>query len=392
MLAKRKFKMKDRKILKILFSCKSVTRPKLQLMCRYPASTIYRLVEDLLRDNYLVVSESDEEENGKGRPTSLVSLNPSFAYIFSIHIARTYFSTALVDGTGVILDSFSHPIEKDLTPSFFLDVVGLDSEKFCKQHHMTPDDIYGIGLSAVGPLDYSKGNMLNPIHFGAPNWHDVPIVDIVSKRFNKPVVFNCNARACLMGLYLPNYYQKHANIGYATIGIGIGSAIIRNRELVTDRNSILDGLAHMVIDINGQRCNCGEYGCLETFSTTLAITEQCVKKLRLGRDSLMSCYKDQLTFQHVCIAIDQNDPLAMEIVQEAALVFAKALCNYLRIVELDAVILGGELVERVPLFYSTINDQVKSKNPHIVLYKEYEEDYNILKGIAGEFILNKIFK
>ena len=100
----------------------------------------------------------------------------------------------------------------------------------------------------------------------------------------------------------------------------------------------------MIIDVDGRKCTCGEYGCLEAYVSTHAIVGQCVQAMRRGCFSSMGAYLDELHFSHVCQAAQEGDALAQEQLQQAATILAKGIVNYLRDGELEAVILGGSLL------------------------------------------------
>ena len=65
---------KSKKILRTIYSMQGVSRPCLLKMSRYTPPTLYRIIDELMRDGYVVVSGTGEE-SGKGRPTDLLSLN-----------------------------------------------------------------------------------------------------------------------------------------------------------------------------------------------------------------------------------------------------------------------------------------------------------------------------
>ena len=57
-------------------------------------------------------------------------------------------------------------------------------------------DFRAIGISCGGPLDSKKGVVLCPPNL--PKWIDVPIVEILSSRFNVPVFLQNDANACAL--------------------------------------------------------------------------------------------------------------------------------------------------------------------------------------------------
>lgn len=380
---------KSKKILRTVYFTQKVSRPSLLKMSYYAQPTLYRIIDELLRDGELVVS-GVEEEGGKGRPSDLLSLNGERGRVAALHISRTEFACAIVDFSDQIRACRRHPIHAELTPELWAQTVQEDFAEMCAQLNLNRSDVCGAGLAAVGPLEYHQGMMLHPLHFASPHWRSVQIRALAEQALGMPVLLDCNARAALMGHYKGEYYQKYRNIAYFTIGTGVGSGMILNRQLDTNTAVILDGLAHMIIDADGRRCTCGEYGCVEAYVSTEAIVRQCVQAMRLGRPSCMTAHRDDLSFSHVCEAIERSDPLAREQVQLAANILAKGIVNYLRMVSLEAVILGGSLIEQIPSFFTDVCDLIKAKELGVQLYRAQDEHVSILHGIAGEVILRQL--
>ena len=156
---------------------------------------------------------------------------------------------------------------------------------------------------------------------------------------------------------------------------------------------VLDGLAHMTIELNGKKCYCGSYGCAEAYVNKYAIIEDCQRALKTGQESCMQEHIDMLTIEDIAKALEQNDAVAHTVVRNAAAVFSCCLVNYLRITDLQAVILGGSLIESLPFFYDYIMSAAAAKKiENITLLRGKDESKNTLRGITAQFILNTVLQ
>lgn len=374
---------KERKILWFVHGMGHVSRKRLLELSHFKSPTLYRVIETLVQEGYIVVSGS-EEDKGKGRPTDILTVNHSWNYVFAVCITRTRFFCAAVDFGNHILAERSHVIDIRLTPEAMVDQLFADFTAICGDCGLRACDFLGIGLSAVGPLDYKEGVMLGPLHFHADGWFSVPIVRLLHSRFQMKVTLDCNASAALMGHYMSGYFEEYKNAVYVSVSTCIGSGLIIGQRLHTNRNIILDGFAHMIIDMDGRKCTCGEYGCVEAYASTTAILEQCVKEMKLGAESVMEGKLEHLKLEDLKEAVLAKDYLAVGQVQKAANIFAKCIVNYLRMVELDAVVLGGSLVESIPLFFEQVVYYAGKKDLTVKFFKAQQEEDNILRGIASE--------
>src|SRR5258708_12415579 len=60
-------------------------------------------------------------------------------------------------------------------------------------------------------------------------------------------------------------------IGYLTVSTGIGGGIILDGKIFEGASGIAGELGHMTIDMYGERCTCGNIGCLEYLASGTAI-------------------------------------------------------------------------------------------------------------------------
>lgn len=376
---------KEKKILWYIYSTKHVPRKSLLELSHYKAPTLYRVIETLVQNDFVRVSGC-EDMGSKGRPNDLLSANPSVAYVFSICILRESFCCAVVDFGNEIRAMKRHALVPGMKPEELTEALYRDFEQMSGELELTRERFLGVGLSAVGPLNYQNGLMLGPLYFLAGEWKNIPIVQMIESKFGMEVHMDCNAGAALLGNYIPKYFERHENVVYVTIGNCIGSGLVINRRLMENRNIILDGFAHMTIDMDGRKCSCGEYGCVEAYVSIPAILDQCAREMRLGAASCMRDRMDCLTLEDISLGVRHKDALAMMQIRRAANILAKCIVNYLRMVKLDAVILGGGLIEAIPEFYEQVEEFAREKNHTVTFYRATEKEKNILRGIASEII------
>lgn len=387
-----KLKDRERKLIRELYSLKGATRQQLSRRLQWSTPTVYRIVDDLVQRGVVRVSGTGEDI-GIGRPTEWLVVRMDYLYVFSVHIARDAYYTALIDLRGGVHRLRKHDFTGPTRPEQLVDSAHRDYLDALVLMSIPAHRVAGLALAVVGPLNYRSGRMMGPIHFGGGDWLDVPIVELMTQRFNMSVEYDCNASACLMGHYLPAYYERYANMAYITIGTGLGSGLVLGNRLHQRHHIILDGLAHMCVEINGRRCTtCGALGCVESYVSKPAIVQACQIGLRMGKQSQFLSLASEPSFEDICRAYRQGDSLASDVVEEASRVFSVCLANYLRIVDLEAVILGGSLIEGIPAVFDVI---LRKLNEHpgisVEVIRGEEETMNTLKGIAAQYILQQVF-
>ncbi|MFK4998837.1 ROK family protein [Bacillus sp. N9] len=56
-----------------------------------------------------------------------------------------------------------------------------------------------------------------------------------------------------------------------TLGTGIGGAVVQNGKLMRGSGNLAGEIGHMTIVHNGEKCPCGNAGCLERYASTSAL-------------------------------------------------------------------------------------------------------------------------
>src|SRR5690625_2967183 len=63
------------------------------------------------------------------------------------------------------------------------------------------------------------------------------------------------------------------------IGRGVGAGLVVNRQLFHGAQDIAGEVGHMTIELDGERCECGNRGCLQTFVSGPAIAKIATRTL-----------------------------------------------------------------------------------------------------------------
>jgi predicted NBD/HSP70 family sugar kinase len=116
------------------------------------------------------------------------------------------------------------------------------------------------------------------------------------------------------------------------------------------------------VEENGKRCSCGNRGCLELFSSGLAILRRVREELEQGVSSSLSKdlqgNLDQLSVESIIAAAKAHDRLSEAILSEAGLHVGTALATVVNLLNPEKVILTGKVAQAGgdiflnPLFYN----------------------------------------
>ena len=180
--------------------------------------------------------------------------------------------------------------------------------------------IKGVGVSAPGVLDLEKGyTLFLPNLYG--QWRNVPLGPTLSKYLDLPVSMLNDVRAITLGEYTFGAGKGVESMACYAIGTGIGGGVVVNGQLVLGIGGTAGELGHMTIDINGPRCGCGNYGCMEAFASAPAIASMGVKAVQQGLTTkiadLAELDLNKITPELIARAANMGDEIANEIWRNA---------------------------------------------------------------------------
>jgi glucokinase len=169
----------------------------------------------------------------------------------------------------------------------------------------------GIGFAFAGIVDIYNGQVLSvnekfsdAVDFDFNNW--------AFTNFNCPIVMENDARAALVGEWKYGAGRGSDNLVMLTIGTGIGSSAVINGEVLRGKHCQAGCLlGHLTIDYNGEVCNCGNLGCVETVGSTWALERNIKSRPNYSESSFVS--ESILDFETVFRLAKKGDPLALEI-------------------------------------------------------------------------------
>ena len=198
----------------------------------------------------------------------------------------------------------------------------------------------GIGIGAP-----SVNEKTQSIEF-APNlsWGDIiPLKEIFATKFDMEVVAVNDANASAIGEKYYGEAKEMENFAVITLGTGIGLGLYINNNIFVGSNGLAGELGHTVIRRDGRECNCGNFGCLETYIAKDGIVQTAKEKLEFssGGSMLNNISPSELSPTEIFKAARREDPVSLEVVDTVTRDLAFAVSNLLNILDLECVFLSG---------------------------------------------------
>lgn len=121
-----------------------------------------------------------------------------------------------------------------------------------------------------------------------------------------------------------------------------------------------------MIRANGEKCNCGNYGCFEKYASMRVLKEKIANKMNLKDANGKEIYE----------VIKENAKDVKEIANEFIKDLSVGITNYINIFEPEAICLGGGFVHYADILLPKLNNELETNNmtynkeiPQIVIAK-----------------------
>ncbi len=229
---------------------------------------------------------------------------------------------------------------------------------------LTISQIKGIGIGAPGAVDPDNGRVIF-----APNldWKDVPLCKELETHLGTKVYIENDCTMAMLGIYEAELGGSPPHVIGLFLGTGIGGGLVINSHIYSGFAHAAGEVGHMVLDVNGPQCTCGNKGCFEALASRTAILNRIRAAVKDGQQTLLTDIvgpdlKD-LRSKDLRKAIRRGDKFVREVVDEAAKYTGIAIANLLNILNPELVILGGGIIEALetqmmPIIYDTAMDYV----------------------------------
>lgn len=206
--------------------------------------------------------------------------------------------------------------------------------------------IRGVGIGAPGAVDAESGQVIF-----APNlkWKEVPLKKELEKQLGIPVFLENDCNACTLGVYEVELKSKPRNVIGIFVGTGIGGGLILDGQLYHGFNKTAGEIGHMVLEMEGPKCGCGNKGCFEALASRTAIFRKIQSAIKDGQKTLLTemlgdDLKD-LRSGDLRKAIRKGDKFVEKLVEEAAEYTGVAVANLINIFNPEVVVLGGGVID-----------------------------------------------
>ena len=314
-------------------------------------------------------------------------------YLIGIDVGGMSIKGGIVDSeTGKILVQYAIPTTAKYTKEYSIsEDIAKVIDYILNEANMKIDDIVGIGIGQPGSIDSERGIIRYSNNIALEN---VPVVDELKKKYNLPIYISNDANCAALGEYTFGAGRGYRDIVFITLGTGVGSGIIIDGKLFEGRSGAGAEAGHMVIVVNGNKCNCGRRGCWETYASATALIKQTAAAMELpeNKDSLMheiAKEEGKVSGKTAFVAAKKGDKGGKAVVDQYIQYIGEGLINMANIFRPDAILIGGGISKEKEYLTQPLQDMMDAVsyggkfNPRVIVKTaSLQNDAGILGAAA----------
>ena len=195
----------------------------------------------------------------------------------------------------------------------------------------SPRELAGAACSAPGPLDHVHG-----IVHDAPNingFANVQLAAGLARALGIDAVFvDRDTIMAAIGEGIAGAAKGVGHFVYVTISTGIGGAIVSGGRMLRGVTNIAGEIGHLPVALEGPRCGCGSYGCVESLAAGRFLAEA------YGVDDAARVYA----------AASAGEPKAVAIIARAEAALGNLAITLVNGLNPALIVIGGSIAEHEP--------------------------------------------
>lgn len=335
---------------------------------------ISNIVSEMIDANFLIQTQKQENAELGRNPVGL-EISPDAPKVAGILIMRKYCEAVLCDMKLNVLKTDKIYRDCKNAEELLETVYGLMDEMLMKEEH-----IGGIGAAVIGPLDSKSGRLVDPPYFNGI--HDVEIGQLLHERYGLPVFCDTDNQSAALAEKLFGNGRNYQDILLVGVASGVGCGIIVGDEKYQSSSGYTPEIGHLSIDYRGEKCICGNRGCLELYINSIHV----LKRMQAATGKFYN-YK---TFCELS-DMPEIDEILCDIVEKLTV----GLISLVNILNPDLIILGHDSVwwpdKYLKMIEDTVNDRkFSNKQVKTKVKRAYFSEKTAVMGAACN-VLSKYF-
>lgn len=287
-----------------------------------------------------IVKEVGLISGTNGRRSIGLTLRSERYLCIGIRLTRQHIYGGLFDVGGELYASEKRRIEPNSNPRDAMELMKEIISQLLRQ--ADGRQVLGIGIALPGPVIYKEGKIAFMSAF--QGWENVSISSELSEAFHLPVLLEHDGVCYALSEWWNQSPKDEYRLMLCVLaGQGIGAGVIEDGRPIRGALGCAGEIGHMSLNPFGPQCDCGNRGCLEKYSSTLALERDMAEQLKERPDHPL--YGQQPDIRKILSLVNEKDALAVEIFERQVEYLGYGLVNVVNFLNPDVIVVTDDMAE-----------------------------------------------
>lgn len=322
----------EQRIITALRTAGPLTQAELARRTALAPSTVSGIVSILAERG--IVRAGDEPGGRKGR---LIHLDLEDRYVIGVELGNGHLSLALATLSARVVEFVRQPLALGADVSTTVDLVSALLDEMLSSVGAGHDDLVAGGVAVPAPLDVHGILSSSPLIF--PAWAGIDIAATFTERFGVPFTVDNDANLGALADFLWGAGQGSRSMVFVGMNYGFGAGIILDGILFHGATGVSGEIGHTTVDENGDFCQCGNRGCLNT-----------VASINRALDLLAPIHPEIDSTEKLLDAAAEGLPPAVRVLTDMGRASGVAIANVVNLLNPEVIVVGGDLARAGAMF------------------------------------------
>jgi N-acetylglucosamine repressor len=330
-----------------------ISRVQIAELSQLAPASVTKITRQLLERG--LIKEVDQQASTGGRRAISIVCETRAFHTVAVRLGRHNATIMLYDMSGKSLGEQHYPLPERTQETLENALFGAIAQ-FINSYQHRLRELIAIAVILPGLVDPLKGVVHYMPHINVSHW---ALVDRLQQHFNVTCFVGHDIRSLALAEHYFGATRDCADSILVRLHRGTGAGIIVNGQVFLGSNGNVGEIGHIQIDPLGERCHCGNFGCLETIAANAAIEQRVRHLLTQGYPSKLTL--DDCNITAICKAASRGDLLACEVIEQVGRYLGKALAIAINLFNPQKVVIAGDITAAdkvlLPVIESCIHAQ-----------------------------------
>lgn len=371
------------------------TRRELQSATGLSWAAVSTITAELIAQEILV--EKTVAERVSGRNPNSLGFNPEKNLSIGAEINVEGLTVTLLDLQGNVVDA-QEELLTSADKNSVLNQLTRMIEEVMRKNNLQREQMLGIGISVQGSVDREGAvSLYNPY---IADWKNVPLKTLFEDYFGIPAHVVHDPVCIGLAEQWERKYLENEDFVLIRLAFGIGMCYFYNGKPIHGHEGTAGEFGHMVVNSDGQRCSCGNQGCLEAYCSIRGIARRIYEATvpEVDRAERPFIDGDILYMKDLIVRgaekANRGNQIMRSIFDDAGRYLGIGVANLINLINPKYIILTGGVLDASDLIVEQTRDYAQTHSWHLSSFELIVSKESCRRASMGAalHIINRAFE